>query len=111
MEKYIPPKFESFKDFYEQHVTPIRKKGFERLDGRDKGGSRWPNAFFRYDGKLWKVDEDTRIEKLDEAYRQLTSGQDPFLVTSTLGDKNKCLVIKGQPIRPRHFYVYLAQGN
>lgn len=111
MEKYTPPKFDSFKDFYELHVKAISTANpdFKRLDGRETGGSRWPNAFFRYDGQLWKVDEDTHIRKLEIAYDLLKDGQDPFLITSTVGDKNKCLLIKGEPIRPRHFYVYLAQ--
>lgn len=108
MGRYTPPKFESFKDFYEQHVKPLEEKGFFRLDGRDKGSSRWPNAFFRYDGKLWKVDEDTRIEKIRQAYDFLSTGEDPFLITSTVGNKNKCLIIKDDT-GPRYFYVYLAQ--
>jgi hypothetical protein len=110
MERYTPPKFESFKDFYEQHVKPLEEKGFFRLDGRDKGSSRWPNAFFRYENKLWKVDEDTRIEKIRQAYDFLSTGEDPFLITSTVGNKNKCLIIKDDA-GPRYFYVYLAQGN
>jgi len=107
MKKYTPPNFESFREFYECHVKPIKLKNpdFFRLDGRTTGGSRWPNAFFKYEVQLWKVDEDTRIDKLDEAYRQLTESQDPFLITSTAGNKNKCLLIKGEPIRPRFFYV------
>lgn len=108
--KVSPPQFESFQDFYEQLVQKLKEDhpGYLRLDGREKGGSRWPHAFFYYGNQRWKVDEDTRIEKLDKAYALLMEGQDPFLITSTIGEKGKCLLIKGEPIRPRYFYVYLT---
>ncbi|WP_158826714.1 hypothetical protein [Mucilaginibacter lacusdianchii] len=111
LKKNTPPKFNSFDEFYVYAVTDLKRKHPEyfRLDGRDKGASRKPFAYFQYREKWWKVDEDIWIEKLDKAYQFLLENQDPYIIASTKGGKNECLLIAGEPKSKKMFYVYLAK--
>src|SRR5690606_23895247 len=107
MKKAIPS-FENFKDFYTEFVVPLKNKNpeFIRLDGKITGATRNPAAYFMYNGDKWKVDADTYIDRLAIAFELLQKGEDPFLVKPTQNKTGECLIIKGQPLRNKKFYVY-----
>ncbi|NHA07709.1 hypothetical protein G7092_28170 [Mucilaginibacter sp. HC2] len=101
-------RFKSYSEFYENAVIPYKKANVEhqRLNGQLTGGSIRVFAYFTYKGIVWKVDDDTSIDKLDIAYKEYQTGDDPFVIKPTQKNKKDCLVIKSQPAKPKHFYVY-----
>lgn len=103
-------KFESYQEFYKNAVIKLKKEhpDYLRLDGCKSGSNRNPFAYFIYQDQCWKVDADTWIEKLEIAAKLFDSGEDPFLIKSTRGQKNQCLTIQGQAEYRKKFYVYLT---
>ncbi|WP_293302508.1 hypothetical protein [Pedobacter sp. UBA4863] len=106
--KTLIPTFESFKDFYAEFVVPLKNENpeFIRLDGQTTGSTRGAAAYFKYKDNKWKVDADTQIDKLKIAFDLLREGEDPFLITPTQNNTGECLIIKGQALRNKKFYVY-----
>lgn len=106
--KTLTPTFDDFKDFYTELVAPLKNKNpeFIRLDGKISGATRTPSAYFMYKGDKWKVDADTYIDRTKIAFELLQKGEDPFLIKLTLNKKGECLIIKGQPLKNKKFYVY-----
>ena len=102
------PEFDSYQTFYQQEVLKMKKDkpGHIRLDGKEKGSNRKPFAYFNYQGLKWKVDADTRIDKLDIGFKVSQNSTQPFLIRPTRQNKNQCLVIEGEPLTPKRFYVY-----
>ena len=104
-----------FVSFMEDCVLPRHLKHTNdiRLDGERNGGKRKAFGYFLYDGRRWKVDEDTHYEPLELAYKAFKSGQDPFTESATASGKGSCLSLTGNlrkllPSRAKHLYVYLA---
>ncbi|MBB6273556.1 hypothetical protein HDF26_004016 [Pedobacter cryoconitis] len=103
-----PPEYQSFDDFYAQHVIPYTKLNptHIRLDGNILGSSRKISAYFWYVNKKWKVDADTYIDRLKLAFDQSEKTNEPFRVKNTRDKKGECLIIKEQPLKNKKFYVY-----
>ncbi len=106
--KTLTPTFESFKEFYQDFVIPLKEKNpeFIRLDGQVTGSTRSAAAYFKYRGDKWKIDADTQIDRLKTAFELLQEGKDPFLIKPTQNNTGECLIIKEQPLRSKKFYVY-----
>jgi len=106
--KTLTPTFESFEDFYQDFVIPPKEKNpeFIRLDGQVTGATRSAAAYFKYRGERWKVDADTQIDKLKISFELLQEDEDPFLIKLTQNNTGECLIIKGQALRNKKFYVY-----
>lgn len=98
--------YADFQQFYVNEVEPHIKNNpsYIRLDGRIYGSSRKVFGYFIYDGIKWKVDEDTQINKIHTAYQLLP--KNPFEIADTKNKKGKCLIIKGEPLSKKKFYVY-----
>jgi hypothetical protein len=98
----------SVKDLERKHPTWIR------LDGQTEGSSQRAFACFRHQGKLWKVDEDTRFEPLNLAYDAEEAGLDPFVPRPTSRSKSRtCLELKDdirsrQKSKPKYLYIYMT---
>ena len=102
--------FEDYQAFYSESVLNLKRNfpEFIRLDGKTEGSNRKAFGHFKYQGQTWKVDADTYIEKLDIALEQCLKNKSPFIIKSTRDGRNKCLVILGEPLMPKRFYVYLS---
>jgi hypothetical protein len=108
----VIPVFENYKDFYNEIVLPYQKTNptHIRLDGKILGSSRKVAAYFRYAGRKWKIDSDTHISRLKLAYETFEKSDEPFFIKHTRDKKGSCLLISGQPIRDKKFYVYEVAG-
>ena len=106
----VIPTFENFTDFYKQAVEPLKQANVAhiRLDGKLKGKTRNVFAYFMYEGKKWRVDADTYIDRLKLAYEAAQQSEEPFVIKATRNDKGESLHIKGQPVRNDKFNVYRA---
>lgn len=102
------PTFPDFKEFYTKAVEPLKKDNpsFIRLDGKLKGDTRIVFAYFEYEGKKWKVNADTHIDRLKIAFDEFAKGNDPFVIKALRDNKGEYLAIKGQPIRNSKLYIY-----
>ncbi|WP_219225399.1 hypothetical protein [Pedobacter antarcticus] len=102
------PKFEDFITFYEKAVLPLQKEniGLIRLDGQLKGDTRVTFAYFDYEGKTWRVNADTHIDRLKIAYDEFVKGNDPFQIKYLRDNRKAYLAIKGQPVRNAKLYIY-----
>ena len=113
--------FDSYSSFIERFVLPLSAKnpGWKTLNG-DAGSSQRAAAKFIHDGAIWKVDEDTRLDRLLEPYlaKRGATDQDVLVVTKTImktirlksGETttggNPKLVPKTGYGSARNFYVY-----
>jgi hypothetical protein len=100
--------FSDFKEFYTKAVEPLKKANpsLIRLDGKLKGDTRIVFAYFEYDGKKWKVNADTHIDRLKLAFDELEKGNDPWLIKSLRDNKGLYLTIKGQPVRNAKLSIF-----
>jgi hypothetical protein len=105
--------YEDFVSFMRSCVLPHQAQHPNdiRLDGEQTGGKRKAFGYFRYSGREWKVDEDTRYEPLMLAYSAADSGEDPFVESDTTTGKGQCLSLIGklrarQKSGPKHMYIY-----
>ncbi|TKB95737.1 hypothetical protein [Pedobacter cryophilus] len=108
MSKSKPQRFETFFELYQTLVAPLKKSKPEyiRLDGQIKGSNRGVFGYFKFNNSFWKIDADTQIDKLDLAKKLLLKDNDALIVRPTKNNKNECLVIKGQSVWNKKFYVY-----
>ncbi|MFP5079192.1 hypothetical protein [Pedobacter sp. JCM 36344] len=106
----VIPEYQSFNEFYLQQVIPYKQLNptHIRLDGKILGSSRNVSAYFWYLNKKWKVDADTHIDRLKLAFYKSETTAEPFSIKQTRDKKGECLVIKGQPLRDKKFYIYKA---
>ena len=104
------PVYKDFQTFYKEAVLPLKQANhaYIRLDGKLKGSTRSFFAYFLYQDKKWKVAADTHIEKLDQAFEAINTGNDPFVIKAIRDNQGETLAIKGDPIRNTRFYVYSA---
>lgn len=104
----VIPTFDNFTDFYKQAVEPLKQANVAhiRLDGKLKGKTRNVFAYFMYEGKKWRVDADTYIDRLKLAYELAQETEAPFVIKATRDHKSESLSIKGQPVRNDRFNVY-----
>ena len=83
----------------------------DRLDGRSSGGTREVFGRFEHGGKKWEVHGDTRIAKIMDAYRGISSSlEDPFVIEQT--ETRECLNLAPQLRMPgarKYFYVYKSK--
>ena len=102
------PTFADFKEFYEKAVEPLKKENpsFIRLDGKLKGDTRVVFAYFEYEGKKWKVNADTHIDRLKMAFDETLKGKKPFVIKPLRDNKGEYLAIEGQPVRNSKLYIY-----
>lgn len=100
--------FSDFNEFYRKAVEPLKASNpaYIRLDGKLKGDTRSVFAYFLYDGKRWKVNAGTYLDRLKLAFDETTKGNDPFLVKALRDQKGLYLAIKGQPVRNSKLYIY-----
>jgi hypothetical protein len=100
--------YADFNEFYVKAVVPIIKEhnDFIRLDGKIKGDTRVVFAYFLYEGKKWKVNADTHIDRLKLANDEITKGNDPFVIKALRDNKGEYLAIQGQPVRNSKLYIY-----
>ncbi len=102
----------TFEKMIKEQVLPLRKiyANSSRLDGHNGENGRKPFSYFKYKGKKWRVNSDTRIKELLKAYNFLLEGINPFIETKTRGG-NSCLVLKEEYAnRPKHLYIYLVSS-
>ena len=100
--------FADFQEFYVKAVEPLKKENasFIRLDGKLKGDTRVVFGHFLYEGKKWKVNADTHIDRLKIAFDEITKGNDPFVIKALRDNRGEYLAIKGQPVRNSKLYIY-----
>jgi hypothetical protein len=100
--------FADFQEFYTKAVEPLKSANpaFIRLDGKIKGDTRIVFAYFLYEGKKWKVNADTHIDRLKLAFDEAAKGNDPFVIKALRDNKGEYLAIKGQPVRNSKLYIY-----
>lgn len=104
--------YNNFEELVEDSVLPLMKKypDWIRLDGQKSGGNRNHFAWFRYNGHTWKIHSDTHISELIKAYKQIQTGDDPFISGKTNKYGNTCLVLKPELAnRPKHIYIYMVK--
>ncbi|UWZ83131.1 hypothetical protein [Occallatibacter riparius] len=105
--------YEDFGAFMRLAVIPRQQEHPNdiRLDGERTGGKRKAFGFFRYNGREWKVDEDTHYLPLELAYSAFVKGDDPFVESETSTGKGRCLSLaaelrKRQQSRAKYLYIY-----
>jgi hypothetical protein len=100
--------FADFQEFYTKAVEPLKSANpsFIRLDGKLKGDTRIVFAYFLYEGKKWKVNADTHIDRLKLAFDETAKGNDPFVIKALRDNRGEYLAIKGQPVRNSKLYIY-----
>jgi len=104
--------YNNFKELMEDSVLPLIKKhpDWIRLDGQTSGGNRNHFAWFRYNGKTWKIHSDTHIAELIKAYKEIILGLEPFIITKTNRSGNICLELLPELAgNPKHFYIYMVR--
>ena len=104
--------YNNFKELMEDSVLPLIKKhpDWIRLDGQTTGGNRNHFAWFRYNGKIWKIHSDTHIAELLKANNEIIAGREPFIITKTNKSGNTCLELLPELAgNPKHFYVYMVR--
>lgn len=111
IEQHQKPRFQDFVTFYTTAVLPLKKEqiGLTRLDGQLKGNTRVVFAYFDYEGKTWKVNADTHVDRLKIAYDEFVKGNDPFQVKYLRDNRKAYLAIKGQPVRNSKLYIYAVE--
>jgi hypothetical protein len=98
----------SFAAWVEAEILP-KAGSQERLDGRKSGGNHAAYGRFKHHGRTWKVNGDTRIERIRSAYEAMQSGKfpDPLVVEpAEVGDCLNLVEAIRRPNEPKHFYVY-----
>lgn len=105
------PRFQDFVSFYKEAVLPLKEKsiGLMRLDGQLKGETRVVFAYFDYEGKTWRVNANTHVDRLKIAFDEFEKGNDPFQVKYLRDDRKAYLAIKGQPVRNAKLYIYAVE--
>lgn len=100
--------FADFQEFYTKAVEPLKSANpaFIRLDGKLKGDTRIVFAHFLYEGRKWKVNADTHIDRLKLAFDEAAKGNDPFVIKALRDNRGEYLAIKGQPVRNSKLYIY-----
>ena len=77
--------------------------------GKLRAGARGePFAHFRYEGRRWRLNADSRTERVMQAYECLKAGEDPFVETTTRGG-TACLDLIDRlrsASQTKGFYVY-----
>lgn len=102
----------SYAAFVEGVVLPKRAAhpADRRIDGEQSGGNWAVAGIFRYEGREWKVHEDSHYEPLVIAYEAIQGGDPtPFVVEPTT--RGSCLNLKPQLREAmtdrRHKYLYI----
>ena len=109
--------YPSYAAFVEAVVLPRRqaKPGDRRLDGWQSGGNFAVAGVFRYDGRDWKVHEDSHYEPLLIAYEAFKNGdQRPFVEQptkrATTLDLKPDLRARTSSGRFKYLYIYSLSG-
>ena len=107
--------FPSYERFVEGVVLPrhLAHPADRRLDGWPSGGNLTVAGVFHYDGRKWKVHEDSHYEPLLIAYEAMKAGErTPFLEESTKSGMSLNLTpnlrAKMTPTRFKYLYIYDA---
>jgi hypothetical protein len=104
--------YEDFVSFMRCSVLPHQKEHPKdiRLDGELTGRNRKVFVYFRHNGHVWKVHEDTHYEPLMLALSAAQVGEDPFVESDTAKGKGRCLVLTGELAAHQqtgHKYLYI----
>lgn len=106
--------YPSYTAFAEAVVLPRRAAdpAARRLDGWTSGGNMAVAGVFRYDGREWRVHEDSHYEPLLIAYEAFNSGdRAPFVEKPT--KHGTCLDLKpdlrARLTTPRFKYLYIYE--
>src|SRR5687768_1528011 len=105
---------ESYERFVEAIVLPRRdaNPSHRRLDGWASGGNLAVAGHFRYDGRKWKVHEDSHYEPLLIAYDAFKAGDtSPFVEEPTKRGAalNLRPELRTRMSAPRFKYIYIYE--
>jgi hypothetical protein len=105
----MAPTFNSFEDFIERMVIPLRKAhpDWRRLNG-DHGSDRTRVAYFTHDRRLFCVHADSVIESLLEPYKFVKSGLPglALVIGPTASGKREKLKPGKNAGTEKGFYIY-----
>lgn len=86
----------------------VKKEGIESLprnrNQQLSNAGRQAFAYFRYEGRTWRVNADSKVDRVMQAYECLKSGGVPFIMTTT--DKGTCCLDLKRRTGPKGLYVY-----
>lgn len=107
--------YPSYERFVEEVVLPRKQANptYRRLDGWASGGNFAVAGFFWYNGRQWKVHEDSHFEPLLLAYEAIMSGDArPFVEEPTKRGFSLALKpqLRGRMTNPRFKYMYIYEG-
>jgi hypothetical protein len=97
--------YKDFVEFYETAVKNLYIMKQQRLDGKEKGSNSKEFARFRYRYKTWKVNNDTNVEPLREAYLAFKQQIDPFKLSQTVKGTT-CLVLKNDEGEQKQLLIH-----
>ena len=95
-------------DTFAALVEGERIASTSRIGKLKAGTGGAPFAYFRYEGRLWRLNADSRTERVMQAYECLKAGEDPFVETTTRGGSG-CLDLIDllrSTSQKKGFYVY-----
>ena len=58
---------------------------------KDLGQCGGRTAYFRYEGRRWRLNADSKVDRVMRADECLKLGEDPFIVESTRREGSPCL--------------------
>ena len=93
---------------YESFEDLVRGESIESLPrngNRQLGSDGKAFAYFRYEGQKWRLNADSKVERIMQAYECLKPDRDPFIMTPTRTNKGTCLDLK-EGMGPKGFYAY-----
>jgi len=97
-----------------ESVLPHKKANQDwiRLDSETSGGTRKSFGFFKHQGRVSKVDADTRFESLKLALFALEAGKDPFAQKPTSCSAVRMCLVLDAGVDPNHKsgpkYLYIC---
>ena len=95
-------------DSFAALIEGERISSTSRIGKLRAGAGGAPFAYFRYEGRLWRLNADSRTERVMQAYECLKAGEDPFVETTTRGG-SACLDLIDRlrsVSQTKGFYVY-----
>lgn len=100
--------YASLSDLVSQKILPLQKSHPQpiRLGDGKAGDNRRIFAVFQWEGKNWRVNSDTRLEAILEAFKLVTTGNEPFMVSKTPKGTVRLLLSNQQNQKPNGLYIY-----
>ena len=106
--RQFAPHFNSFAELMEMQVLPLRQTHpeYEQLDGLS-GSNGSAFAYFDHFSKKWRVNKDTKIDRLLAAWKLYQTGAEPFVIGKTIRSKKPCLQLNEENPEPKGLFIYL----